>query len=185
MSRHRKDPLRPLRVDEYQQLQRLARSGSAPAEQVARAKALLAVVQGETYTRAAQLAGRRSGDAVSALVARFNRAGLPALVRRPGQGAKPRYTAVERARILTEAIRTPEPARDGTAAWSLSTLQRALRRAPAGLPAVSTYTIRTVLHEAGYRWVGNRTWCATGQATRRRKGGSVTLTDPDTEPKKT
>ena len=46
MSRRKKDPLRALSDDEREKLQRLARSGSEPAEQVARAKALLAVAEG-------------------------------------------------------------------------------------------------------------------------------------------
>src|SRR4051812_46856672 len=38
-----------------------------------------------------------------------------------------------------EAERIPDRARDGTATWSLSLLQKALRQAPDGLPRVSTY----------------------------------------------
>jgi hypothetical protein len=184
MSRRHKESLRSLTVDERQWLARLARSGSEPAEQVAWAKALLAVTAGHSYIAAARLAGRHSGDAVSHLVTRFNREGKGALARRPGQGAKPTYSALERAKIIAQAGRLPEPARDGTGHWSLMTLRRALREAPDGLPRVSTYTIRTVLHEARVRWVKSRTWCTTGQAVRRRKAGLVTVTDPDAEAKK-
>jgi hypothetical protein len=73
---------------------------------------------------------------------------------------------------------------DGTATWSLSTLQRALREANDGLPQVSEFTIRKVLLEAGYRWQGSRTWCQTGQVVRQRKAGTVVVTDPDSEAKK-
>jgi hypothetical protein len=90
MSRCQKDPLRPLTEDECQKLQRLAHSGSEPAEQVARAKALLAVVEGHSYLEAARSVGRKSSDAVSQLVARFNRegrssAGAPAWARRQAE----------------------------------------------------------------------------------------------------
>jgi hypothetical protein len=51
---------------------------------------------------------------------------------------------------------------DGTATWSLTTLQRTLREAPDGLPQVSTFTILHSIHEAGYTWQLNRTWCKTG-----------------------
>lgn len=44
-------------------------------------------------------------------------------------------------RIMDEVKRQPEVARDGTATWSLSMLQRRLRQAPDGLPAVSTSTM--------------------------------------------
>ena len=58
MSRQQKDPLRPLRDMERVSLVRLSRSASAPAAQVARARALLAVAEGLSYTAAAQLVGR-------------------------------------------------------------------------------------------------------------------------------
>jgi len=44
---------------------------------VARAKMLLAVHEGKSYGAAAQVAGRKSNDAVSHLVSRFNQAGMP------------------------------------------------------------------------------------------------------------
>lgn len=183
MSRRLKDPLRALRAEEYRQLLRVSRSGSEPAEHVARAKALLAVAAGDNYTAAARRAGRRSNDAVSQLVRRFNAEGLAALLRRSGQGAKARYTVREREAILAEVRRLPEPTVDGTTSWSLGTLQRALRRQPM-LSTISTQTIWTVLQEAGFRWVNNRSWCDTGQAKRRRKSGLVEVSDPDAQAKK-
>src|SRR4051812_41436151 len=45
----------------------------APAAQVARATALLAVAEGQSYTAAAKQVGRRNGDTVALWVARFNR----------------------------------------------------------------------------------------------------------------
>ncbi len=73
---------------------------------------------------------------------------------------------------------------EDTATWSLTTLQRALRQAPDGLPQVSTYAILTVLHEAGFTWQASRTWCETGKVKRKRKAGVVEVTDPNTAPKK-
>ena len=89
MSRRKKDPLRPLTDAERQALTRLSRSQAAPAVQVARATMLLAVAAGDDYQQAARSAGRRSGDAVSHLVARFNAEGLAALTPRHG-GGQPR-----------------------------------------------------------------------------------------------
>lgn len=179
-----KDPLRTLSEDERAVLQHLSRSGTEAAAVVARAKALLAVAIGASYTAAAQAAGRRSGDAVGRVVARFNREGLEALVPGHGGGRAAHYTSAERERILAEARRTPECERDGTATWSLTTVQRALRRAPDGLPQISTYTIWCVLSEAGWSWQRTRTWCPTGSAVRKRKRGMVTVHDPDAEAKK-
>ncbi len=185
MPRRQKEPLRPLTPVEHAQLERVSRSQSEPAAQVAHAKALLAVAAGQRFTDAARAAGRRSGDAVAQLVARFNRAGLAAV--QPGHGGGPAkgYGAREQARILAEVRRAPDREADGTATWSLVTLQRALRRAPDGLPRVSTYTIWCVLHEAGLTWQRDRSWCETGTAVRKRKSGTVTVHDPDAVAKKT
>ncbi len=185
MSRHQKDPLHPLSETERRSLSRLSRSQSAPAAQVARARALLAVAEGQSYTAAAQLVGRDVGDTVARWVAGFNRDGLAALVPHHGGGHRVRYGGVEQRRILAEIARTPERARDGTATWSLTTLRNALRRAEDGLPGVSTYTIGRTLHAAGYRWQKGRSWCDTGVVVRKRKyAGLVTVTDPDAAAKR-
>jgi len=184
MSRRRKDPLRALTDEERRELANLSRSRTAPAVRVARAVALLAVADGSDYQQAARAAGRKSGDAVSHLVARLNREGLAALDPRHGGGHEPTYDTAARDRILREAARTPTPEADGTAAWSLTILRRVLRSAPDGLPKVSTYTIWQVLHGAGYTFQRTRTWCPTGSAVRKRKAGAATVTDPDAGAKK-
>ena len=185
MSRRQGDPLRPLTDEERAALEQVSRASSERADRVARAKALLAVAGGASYTAAARAAGRRSGDGVAQVVARFNRLGLGALDARHGGGPTVRYGPAARDRILREFRRPPDREQDGTATWSLTTLQRALRRAPDGLPTVSTWTILTTLREAGYTFQQDRTWCHTGTATRARKDGTrVAVTDPETTPKK-
>jgi transposase len=166
MTRRQKDPLRPLTDEECTWLERISRATSESASHVARAKALLAVAAGQTYTAAAQAAGRRSGDAVAQLVTRFNREGINALVPGHGGGQPMTYTFTEQERILAEARRMPDREADGAATWSLVTLQRALR-------------------DAGWSWQQSRTWCETGTAVRQRKSGPVEVHDPDTEAKKT
>src|SRR5215211_1665708 len=185
MSRRQKEPLRPLSGAERTFLLRLSRSQGAPAAQVARARALLAVADGQSYTTAATLVGRRTGDTVARWVAGFNRDGLAALVPRHGGGHPIRYGEAEQRRILAEVARTPERARDGTATWSLTALREALRRAEDGLPGISTYTIGRALHAAGYSWQKGRSWCETGVVVRQRKhAGPVTVTDPDAAAKR-
>jgi len=184
MSRRKKDPLRPLTDAESATLTQLSRSQAAPAAQVARAIMLLAVAAGDDYQQAARAAGRRSGDAVSHVVARFNAEGTDALTPRHGGGHPPAYDQAARERILRELQRPPTPEADGTATWSLSTLRKALRSAPDGLPRVSTFTFWQVLHGAGYSHQLTRTWCPTGTALRRREAGAVVVTDPDAGSKK-
>ncbi len=184
MTRHKIDPLRVLMDEKREVLAQISRATGEPAAHVARCTALLAVADGLNYQDAAQAAGRRAGDAVAQLVSRFNREGLAAIAPRHGGGAQPIYGSAERERILREARRKPDRERDGTATWSLTTLQRALRQAVVGLPHVSTYTIFVILHDAGFTWQASRTWCETGQVKRKRKAGVVEVTDPDAEPKK-
>ncbi|HEY7068152.1 MAG TPA: helix-turn-helix domain-containing protein [Chloroflexota bacterium] len=186
MGRPPKEPLRTLTAAERTALEHLARAASGRADRVTRAKLLLAVADGASFTTAAHAVGRRNGDAVARLVARFNREGLAAVTPRSGGGPPVQYGAADRARIVAEFQRLPDRERDGTATWSLTTLQRALRRAPDGLPTVSTATILAVLWEAGYTWQQPRTWCHTGTARRRRRDGTVVeVHDPLATPKKT
>jgi len=185
MPRPQKDPLRPLTVEEHAALARLSRAHAEPAALVARAKALLAVAAGHSFTDASHAAGRKSGDAVAHLVTRFNREGLTTLIPGHGGGQPKRYTPMEQERILREVRRLPDRDADQTGTWSLMTLRRTLRQAPDGLPRVSTATIWNVLHDAGFRWQRDRSWCETGVVVRKRKSGPVTVVDPDAVAKKT
>lgn len=72
-------PVAPLTDEERARLTPLSQAQSAPAMQVTGAKLLLAVAKGRSYVDAARAVGRRSNDAVSHLVARFNVVGVAAL----------------------------------------------------------------------------------------------------------
>ncbi len=161
-------PLRAMTAGEEQAVQRAAKATSERVDVAGRARALLGVRAGQSYTQAAREAGYKSGDSVSQLVERFNQQGLAALHIAGGRGRKVRYTPVQREHILAQLQRAPERAperaHDRTATWSLKTLERALRQA--GLPQLSATTIRTVLQEAGVHYSKSRTWCATGTALR-------------------
>lgn len=178
MSRRVAQPLRSLSDEERAELERVTRSRREAVRRWRRATALLAVAAGATFADAAKTAGLQVGDTVCALVRRFNAVGIAALDDRSRSGRRRRYRQAERERILREVQRTPDREQDGTATWSMSTLQRALRQADDGLPIVSTFTILHVLHEAGYTWQENRTWCHTGVAERKRKDGVVQVVDP-------
>lgn len=184
MTRRKKTPLRPLSDEEHTELKKLSRSQSQSSASVMRTKAILAVAEGSDYTSAAQLVGLRCGDTVSKWVSRFNSEGLTSMLPRHGGGAVVQYNEREKQRILTEFQRQPERQIDGTATWSVATLQRALRQAPDGLTQISTYTIWQILKEAGYSWQHSRTWLKTGQVKRIRKGRLVIVTDPDAVAKK-
>lgn len=174
-------PLRTLSDEEERALQRTVKATSERVDVVKRARALLAVKASQAYTEAAHEAGYKSGDSVSQLVERFNQGGLAALQIAVGRGRKETYTSEQRTRILAEVQRVPDREKDGTATWSLTTLERALRKE--ALPQISATTIREVLSEAGYVFGKTRTWCPTGTALRVRKAGTVKVEDPKAQKK--
>jgi transposase len=182
MGRAPQQPLRPLNGAEEQALERLVKAASVRRDQGQRAQALWAVARGASYTQAAQQAGYADPDSVSRLVRRFNQRGLGALAIAAGRGRTPTYGAAERARVVALAQRTPDREEDGTATWSLTTLERTLRRE--GLPCIGATTIRRVLRAAGSSYQRTRSWCPTGTAIRKRKEGPVRVSDPHTEVKR-
>jgi hypothetical protein len=59
MTRQQKNPLRELRDEEQQYLEKMSRSQSESSNRVARAKLILAVAEGANYTEAAHRIGRQ------------------------------------------------------------------------------------------------------------------------------
>lgn len=185
MSRRASHHLRLLTAEEAQELQRVSRASGEPRNRHQRAVALLAVAEGKSLSEAARLVGWKSHDPVTRVTRRFNLLGILALDDLPRPGPPRTYGAAERARILQEAHRAPDRKEDATATWSLTLLQRALRQASDGLPNVSTFTILHTLHEAGYRWQKDRTWCHTGRTLKKGKDGTVYQSeDPYSQEKK-
>ena len=105
------------------------------------------------------------------------------------QEPAPLFGVTERESVLAYIRRAPDRGQDGTATWSLTTLQRSLRPELPTLSTLSTDTLWGVLHGAGLSWQKSRTWCQTGQARRVRRGRdgtaeAVDVTGPDAEAKK-
>jgi transposase len=182
MATPQKEALRAITAEERTILARITRASSERWDRVRRARALLAVADGQSFATAAQQAGFRSGSTVTALVRRCNRQGIAALAIAAGRGRKPTYDLFTRGSIVATAQAEPERRTDGTATWSLSLLQRRLRRD--GMTRVGTSTIRRILQDAGSSYQRTRTWCPTGTAQRVRQSGVVTVVDPQTEEKR-
>ena len=98
MATPQKETLRALTAAEQRALERLRRARSERVDRARRATALLAVADGASFAAAARQAGFRSGSAVTALVRRFNRAGLAALDIAAGPRAASRPTTRRRGR---------------------------------------------------------------------------------------
>jgi len=184
MPAHQKVPLRPLFPLEEQELQRIVKASSERRDRARRAQALLLVAAGRSFSQAAATAGFQTGDSVAQLVTRFNQQGLAALDIAAGRGRQLQYPSTLRSHILHKVQSPPDRRADGTATWSLATLEQALRAEGGDLAAVSATTIRRVLHAADYSYQRTRTWCPTGTAQRQRKEGVVTVVDPEAEVKK-
>ena len=182
MARQQQEGLRALTAEERTTLARVERQTSGRHDEVRRAAALLAVAAGASFAAAARGAGYAGGSAVHGLVKRFNARGLAALAIAPGRGAKVTYDAATRAQVVALAQRPPDRKIDGTATWSLSTLERAVQREIA--PAPKSRTIAQILRDAGSSFQRTRTWCPTGTAERKRKAGVVRVVDPLTEQKR-
>ena len=182
MARPIREPLRDLTDAERAHLQATVRATSERADVRQRAVALLAVAEGQSYEAAAGRAGFAHGTAVSRLIRRVNAHGLAALEIAAGRGRQPTYAVADRQQILDTLQESPERTTDQSATWSLTLLQRRLRAN--GLPQVSRDTVHRTLQRAGYSWQRTRSWCPTGTARRKRKSGTVTVTDPAAERKK-
>ena len=182
MAPRQKERLRALTAEEQAAPARVRQATSGRHDEVQRATALLAVAAGTSFAAAARGAGYATGSAVHALVKRFNARGLAALHIAPGRGPRVTYDAAARAQVVALAQRPPDRKLDGTATWSLSTLERAVQREI--FPAPSARTIAQILRDAGSSYQRTRTWCPTGTAERKRKDGVVRVVDPLTEQKR-
>jgi transposase len=91
MARAQKEQLRVLTPEEQTALQRIIQASSERVDRARRARALLAVAQGQPLAQAARQAGLRSGSTVAGLVQRFNQRGMTALSIATGRGRKATY----------------------------------------------------------------------------------------------
>lgn len=182
MAPRQREGLRAVTAEERAALARVQQATSGRHDAVQRATALLAVAAGASFAAAARVAGYAGGSAVQALVTRFNARGLGALTIAPGRGRRRTYDAATRAQVVALAQQPPDRKVDGTATWSLSTLERAVQRELR--PAPRSRTIAQILRDAGSSSQQTRTWCPTGTAERQRKAGVVRVVDPLTEEKR-
>jgi transposase len=156
MGAQQKRPLRQLTPQEREELSQKATSISEPVSMGKKAKALLTVADGYTFTEAGRQVGM-SGDGVSQLVERFHHRGVQALCIAPGRGRKPTYTSQDHEQILREIQRHPTWDVDQCIVWSLPLLQRSLQAK--GFLDISPRTIRRVLQAHGWKYQPTtRTW---------------------------
>ena len=162
MGAQQKRPLRQLTQQEREELSQKATSISERVSMGKKAKALLAVADGCTFTAAGRQVGM-SRDGVSQLVERFHQRGMQALSIAPGRGRKPTYTSQDHEQVLQEVQRCPTWDVDQCTVWSLSLLQKSLHAK--GFLDICPKTIRLILQAHGWKYQQTtRTWHLIDQA---------------------
>lgn len=161
MGIQQKVSLRELTQQEREELSRRAKASSERVDVGKKAKAILAIADGSTFTEAGKQAGM-SRKGISDLIKRFDQRGLDVLMIAPGRGPKPTYTSQDHELILREVQRCPNWDTEQSLVWSLPLLQKSLRAK--GLSHICSETIRLVLQAHGWKYQPTRTWHQTDEA---------------------
>jgi transposase len=136
-------------AEQRTELINLARSRSAEARLVERAKMVLACLDGQRNADVAQELGVRS-NTVGLWRTRFAAKGMAGLRDQPRPGKKPKYGAELRLRLLRQLELPPPP---GLAGWDGGTLAAAL--------GVSKAAVWRVLRNEGIQLRRHRSWCVS------------------------
>ena len=147
--------LRDLTTEERKVLERLARSRTAEARLVVRAKIVLGLAAGERPYQVADRVGVGRAAAYEWLH-RFNAEGLKGLTDHPRPGRPPTYTAEQRAEVIAAALTKPDALGLPFASWTLDRLQAYLSEHK-GI-GIKRTRIDEILIAEGLRWRKQETW---------------------------
>src|SRR5918997_2332750 len=147
--------LRELTAEEASAVESLARSRTAAARRVERARIVWRASQGETPPTVAETLGLRA-ETVRRRIRRFNAEGLAAFEDHPRSGRPATYSADEVATVIAAALTGPRSLGLPFASWTLD-------RLAAHLPehegiAMRRSRIDEILLEEGLRWRRRETW---------------------------
>ena len=147
--------LRNLTTEERAELERLARSRTAEARLVVRAKIVLGLAAGERPYRVAERVGVGRAAAYEWLH-RFNAEGLKGLTDHPRPGRPHTYTPDQRAEVVAAAPTRPENLGLPFASWALDRLQAYLSEHK-GI-GIKRTRVDEILIAEGLRWRKQETW---------------------------
>lgn len=147
--------VRDFTMEEQRVITKLARSQTASARLVERAKILQLGSQGQTVPQIAETLGLHE-KTVRKWFKRFEREGLAGLEDAPRAGAPSRYTAENKARVLQAARTRPCELGLPFASWTFERLDAYVKE-QLGLPMKKT-RIFEILQEEGLRWRKQETW---------------------------
>jgi transposase len=146
--------LRALTAEEQKAVDELARTRTAPARLVDRARIIQAAAQGQSAGQVAVSLGC-SRPTVYAWVRRFNERGLSGLEERPRSGRPHTYTAEQRAEVVAAALTDPRKLGLPFGCWTLDRLQAYLNEQK--IP-IKRSRIDELLVDEGLRWRKDETW---------------------------
>jgi transposase len=147
--------LRALTAEEQKAVDELARTRTAPARLVDRARIIQAAAQGQSLGKIAASLGC-SRPTVYAWVRRFNEQGLRGLEERPRSGRPHTYTAEQRAEVIAAALTDPRKLGLPFGCWTLDRLQAYLNEQKE-IP-IKRSRIDELLVAEGLRWRKDETW---------------------------
>lgn len=142
-------------VEEQEAVERLARSRTAPARAVERARIVLRSRQGDTVAEVVAKLGV-CPDTVRRWIHRFDRHGVAGLADRPRAGRPPTYSAEEVGTVVATSLTKPEDLGLPFACWTLDRLEAYLNEEK-GLP-IKRSRISEILIAEGLRWREQETW---------------------------
>lgn len=147
--------LRALTPEEKDAVTELARSRTAPARLVDRARIVLAAAEGQPAGRIAAGLGR-SRPTVYAWIRRFNAEGMPGLHERHRSGRPHTYSAEQRAEVVAAALTDPQTLGLPFGCWTLDRLQAYLNEHKK-IP-IKRSRIDEILVDEGLNWRKDETW---------------------------
>jgi transposase len=147
--------LRALTAEERSAVETLARSRTAPARQVERARVVLLASRGETPPGIAEALGL-SAETVRRRIRRFNAEGLAAFDDHHRSGRPATYSADEVAAVIAAALTDPRRLGLPFASWTLDRLAAYLLEHK-GIAMRRSRIDETLLRE-GLRWRRQETW---------------------------
>lgn len=147
--------LRTFTLEEQRVITKLARSQTASARLVERAKILHLGSEGQSVPQIAEALGLNE-KTVRKWFKRFEQEGLTGLEDAPRSGAPSRYTPENQARVLQAARTRPSELGLPYSSWTFERLAAYVRE-QMGLPMKKT-RIFEILQEEGLRWRKQETW---------------------------
>ena len=147
--------LRDLSAEEAAAVHNLARSRTAAARRVERARIVWQASQGETPPTIAHTLGL-SAETVRRRIRRFNAQGLAALEDKPRSGRPATYSADVRAAVIAAALTDPTTLQLPFACWTLDRLAAYLTEHKS--IGMKRSRIGEILIAEGLRWRRHETW---------------------------